>query len=57
MAVMSRKKRAIAQNWDAIDKKREEANKPINDEVDKKISLEEHDKRVKYLKELGLIKD
>lgn len=56
MAVMSRKKKAVAQGWNAINKQREEVNKPKEFEREP-ISKEEHEERIKLLKKLGLIKD
>lgn len=55
MAVMSRRKRAVAQNWGAIDKQREETNK-MKDMPSQEISEEEHEKRMKMLRALGLLK-
>jgi hypothetical protein len=57
MAVMSRKKRAVAQGWNAINKQRDEASKtPEKEETTQKVSEEEHQKRLKILKDLGLVK-
>jgi len=55
MAVMGRKKKAVAQSWNAINKQREKANKSEEQEK-KEISPEEHEKRVEVLKRIGLIK-
>jgi hypothetical protein len=58
MAVMSRKKRAVAQGWEATNKQRdEEARKSQTEEKKKELTPEEHEARIKLLKELGLIKD
>lgn len=54
---MSRKKKAIAQNWDAIDKQREEANKPKEESKKEEITPEEHKKRLNILKNIGILKD
>jgi hypothetical protein len=55
MAVMSRKKRAVAQGWKAIDEQRNKENSS-SEIKEKKISEEEHQERVKKLKEMGLLK-
>jgi len=56
MAIMGRKKRATAQGWGAIDEQRKEANK--NKELEKKeVTEEEHEERIKKLREIGLLKD
>ena len=53
---MSRKKRAVAQGWGAIDEQRKEANKPK--EIEKKeITEEEHEERVDLLKKIGVLKE
>lgn len=54
MAIMSRKKKAVAQNWNAINKQRQEAHKKT--EVKEEVTSEEHEDRIKKLKDLGLIK-
>ena len=56
MAVLSRRKRAIAQGWDAINKQREEANKPKEIEKEE-ITEEDHKERVDLLKEIGVLKE
>ncbi len=56
MAVMGRKKKAVAQRWNAINQQRAEANKPQENKEEKPISSEEHEERIKKLRELGLIK-
>ncbi len=56
MAVMSRKKRAVAQGWKATDEQRNKENSPSEIE-EKKIGEEEHNKRVELLKNLGLLKE
>jgi hypothetical protein len=55
MAVMSRKKRAVAQGWKAIDEQRNKENSQEKSD-EKKITEEEHQERIKKLKELGLLK-
>lgn len=58
MAVMSRKKRAIAQGWEATNKQRDEEAKKSQTETKKEeLTPEEHEARIKMLKELGLVKD
>lgn len=57
MAVMGRKKKAVAQGWNAINKQRDKENKPKESNKEKSISKEEHEERIKLLKQLGLIKD
>ena len=58
MAIMGRKKKAVAQGWNAINKQRDEESKRLKGESDKKeeISPEEHERRIKLLKDLGLVK-
>jgi len=58
MAIMGRKKRGIAAGWDAKNKQRDEESKRLKGESDKKeeISPEEHERRIKLLKDLGLVK-
>jgi len=57
MAVMSRKKRAVAQGWNAANKQRDEENKfSEKEETSQKVSEEDHQKRLKLLKELGLVR-
>lgn len=54
---MGRKKRAVAQGWNAINKQRdEEAKKTQQESKSTEVSKEEHEARIKKLKELGLIK-
>jgi len=55
MAVMGRRKKAVAQRWNAINKQREEENQPQQTK-EETISKEEHEERLNKLKELGLIK-
>jgi len=57
MAVMSRRKRSIAQSWKATDEQRNKENSEIQEKANKSISEEEHQARIKQLRELGLIKD
>jgi hypothetical protein len=57
MAVMSRKKRAIAQGWNATNQQRdEESKKSQTEEKKEELTPEEHEARIKMLKELGLVK-
>lgn len=58
MAVMGRKKRAVAQGWNAINKQRDQESKQTKEQPEKKdeITNEEHEARIKILKELGLVK-
>ncbi|MEK6844302.1 MAG: hypothetical protein AABX83_02645 [Nanoarchaeota archaeon] len=58
MAVMGRKKKAVAHGWNATNKQRDEEHKKLQEEKNKEeeITLEEHKKRIKLLKEIGLIK-
>lgn len=56
MAVMSRKKRAVAQGWKAIGEQRNKEDNPVKAE-EQKISEEEHQERIRKLKELGLLKE
>lgn len=57
---MGRKKRAVAQRWNAINQQRDESNTEQQEEFEKKnkseVTPEEHEKRLKALKDLGLIK-
>ena len=59
MAVIGRKKKAVATRWNAINKKRNDADKKNKEETDKKeqITKEEHEERIKMLKELEVIRD
>lgn len=58
MAVLGRKKRAIAQGWNAINKQRGDESKKLQESTkkDEKVSEEEHEERIKLLKSLGLVK-
>lgn len=58
MAIMGRKKKAVARGWEAINKQRDEESRKLKVESEKKeeVTSEEHEKRLKLLKELGLIK-
>ena len=56
MAVMSRGKRAIAQGWALKNKQREQETLKAKEEVKKEMTPEEHEARIKKLKEMGLIK-
>lgn len=57
MAVMSRRKQAVAQGWEAINRQRDEQNKQNEKEPKKKeITEEEHKARLEKLRALGLIK-
>ena len=58
MAVMSRRKRAVAQGWEATSKQREEGTKSQEqNSKNEEISEEEHQKKIDLLKGLGLIKE
>ena len=61
MAVMGRKKKAVAQRWNAINKQRDEAIKEKSEEWKKKqkkeVTEEEHKRRIEKLKKMGLLKD
>jgi len=54
MAVMSRKKKAVAQGWNAINQQR--AKDSSREMKQEEISEEEHQERIKLLKSLGLVK-
>jgi hypothetical protein len=60
MAIMGRKKKAVARGWDAINKQRDEEdrkNKEESNQKDKdKVTPEEHAKRINLLREMGLVK-
>lgn len=58
MAIMGRKKRAVAAGWNAINKQRDEESKKLKEQTEKKeeITKEEHESRLKMLKDLGLVK-
>lgn len=58
MAVMGRRKKAVAQGWNAINKQRDEEAKKSKEEIEReeKVTEEDHKERLKLLKELGLVK-
>jgi hypothetical protein len=56
MGVLSRKKQAIARGWDAAKKQREDETKPQELTKSKEVSEEEHQKKMKLLEDIGLIK-
>jgi hypothetical protein len=56
MAIMSRKKQAVARRWEIIDSQRDKENEPIKEKEEKLLSDDEHKKRLEVLKELGLLK-
>ena len=58
MAVMGRRKKAVAQGWNAINKQRDEDSKKSKEEIEReeKVTEEDHKERLKLLKELGLVK-
>ena len=59
MAIMSRRKKAVARGWGATDAEREKKFKEEKErmkEKEKKVTKEEHEKRVKKLKEIGILK-
>lgn len=55
---MGRKKKAVAQGWNAINKQRDEESKGLQKTTkqEEKVSEEEHAERIKLLKSLGLVK-
>ena len=53
---MSRRKKANARGWDAINKQREEESKPKEIKKKEEINEEEHQKKMNMLKEIGLLK-
>ena len=60
MVIMGRAKKAIGQNWKAIneqrDKERAKQREELNQKNDKIITSEEHRKRIEKLRGLGLLK-
>jgi len=57
MAIMGRKKKAVAAGWNAINKQRNDKSKSLTEKEEKKeVSPEEHEERLKKLREIGLIK-
>ena len=58
---MGRKKKAVAQIWNAINKQRDEQARNKQEEFSQKnteeITPEEQERRIKKLKALGLIKE
>jgi len=61
MAVMGRKKRAVARGWEATNKQREEQVNKSKEEFEskhnKEITKEEDEARIKMLREIGVLKD
>ena len=57
MAVPSLRSRSNANKWAAINKQREESNKPKEEKKEESLSEEEHKKRVEMLKQLGILKE
>lgn len=53
---MGRRKKAVAQGWNAKNEERAKANKPKEKE-DKPISEKEHKEKIDILKKIGLLKD
>lgn len=55
---MGRKKKAVAAGWNAINKQRDEESRKLKEETEKneKVTAEEHEARIKMLKEMGLVK-
>lgn len=55
---MSSRKKGIVHRWDAINRQRDEEAKKLKEQTDKKeeVSKEEHETRIKMLKDLGLVK-
>jgi len=58
MAVMSSRKKGIAHGWEAINKKRDEEAKKLREQSEQKeeVGKEDHEARIKMLKDLGLVK-
>lgn len=56
MAIMSSRKQAVKARWEAINKLREEADKPLKDKEEVKISEEEHQRRLDVLRNIGMLK-
>ena len=58
MAVMGRRKKAVAQGWNAVNKQRDEDSKKSKEKIEKeeRVTEEDHKERLKLLKELGLVK-
>ena len=56
MAVMSRGKQSNKLQWALNQKKRDQASLKAIKEVKKEITPEDHEERIRKLKELGLIK-
>lgn len=54
---MSRKKQAVVRNWDYLNKKIDDSNKPNKEKKEKEITEEEHKEKIKMLKEIGILKD
>lgn len=54
---MGRRKRAVALSWNVINKQRDEENKKLK-EVERKeeVKKEDHEERLKLLKDIGLVK-
>ena len=56
MAIMSRKKKAIAQRWGATNQQRETERLKKEKDMEQRVTPEEHERRIKMLKDLGIIK-
>jgi hypothetical protein len=57
MAIMGRMKKANAQGWEAKNKERAKQKDLDVKNEEEKVSKEEHEKRMKILKEMGLLKE
>jgi hypothetical protein len=60
MVIMGRAKKAVGQNWKAVneqrDKERAKQKEESGQEKSKEITPEEHEERLRKLKKLGLLK-
>lgn len=56
MAVMGRKKKAVAAGWNAINKQRDEETKKLQEQSKKEETAEERAEKEKILRDAGLIK-
>ena len=56
MAVMGRKKKAVAAGWNAINKQRDEESKKLQEKAKKEDTPEERAEKERILREAGLLK-
>ncbi len=58
MVIAGRRRKAIAQGWNAVNKQRREEAEKLKAQTENKeeISKEEHEARIRALKDLGLVK-